>query len=308
MPGSNPLFGLNTLGGALSIQTKDGRSFPGTTMRAIYGSDVRRAVEFEHGGSRASGLHWYLAGNLFADNGWRDASPSRVGQLFGKVGRHDAKHDTALSVGYADNALNGSALQEQRLLARDYASVYTKPDETDNRSTFVNLTTRNDRSRRLTLSGNALPRHPDQRVQRRHQRRLARSSRVSTERGGEACAGGRRLRRVSDQRRDGGQHAVSGLALHRQRPAQRRARRKMQRAAEPRGQRATQRRLVGAGDTARLARATQHADRRRRLRPQPLGVPPVDGAWLPQSRSQCDRTECLRRRGRGRKRRRGAIR
>src|SRR4029077_21267022 len=40
------------------------------------------------------------------------------------------------------------------LLARDYASVYTKPDETDNRSTFVNLTTRHDRSRTLTLSGN----------------------------------------------------------------------------------------------------------------------------------------------------------
>ena len=28
MPGSNPLFGLNTLGGALSIETKDGRSAP----------------------------------------------------------------------------------------------------------------------------------------------------------------------------------------------------------------------------------------------------------------------------------------
>ena len=50
MPGSNPLFGLNTLGGALSIQTKDGQSTPGTTVQAIYGSDARRAVEFEHGG------------------------------------------------------------------------------------------------------------------------------------------------------------------------------------------------------------------------------------------------------------------
>ena len=88
MPGSNPLFGLNTLGGALSIQTKDGRSNPGTTVRALYGSDVRRAVEFEHGGSRASGLHWYLAGNFFAEDGWRDASPSRVDQLFGKLGWH----------------------------------------------------------------------------------------------------------------------------------------------------------------------------------------------------------------------------
>ncbi|MDP8991381.1 MAG: Plug and carboxypeptidase regulatory-like domain-containing protein, partial [Acidobacteriota bacterium] len=31
MPGSNPLFGLNTLGGAISIETKDGRNAPGTT-------------------------------------------------------------------------------------------------------------------------------------------------------------------------------------------------------------------------------------------------------------------------------------
>ena len=88
MPGSNPLFGLNTLGGALSIQTKDGRSNPGTSVQAIYGSDVRRAVEFEHGGSRANGLHWYLAGNLFAEDGWRDDSPSSVGQMFGKLGWH----------------------------------------------------------------------------------------------------------------------------------------------------------------------------------------------------------------------------
>jgi hypothetical protein len=33
VPGSNPMFGLNTLGGAVSIGTKDGRSQPGTTMR-----------------------------------------------------------------------------------------------------------------------------------------------------------------------------------------------------------------------------------------------------------------------------------
>src|SRR4029077_16173933 len=49
MPGSNPLFGLNTLGGALSVQTKDGRRNPGTVVQGIYGSHVRRALEFEHG-------------------------------------------------------------------------------------------------------------------------------------------------------------------------------------------------------------------------------------------------------------------
>ena len=42
MPGSNPLFGLNTLGGALSIQTKDGLITQGTTVQAIYGSRSAR--------------------------------------------------------------------------------------------------------------------------------------------------------------------------------------------------------------------------------------------------------------------------
>ena len=67
--------GLNTLGGALSIQTKDGKANAGTTAQATYGSHLRRALEFEHGGSKASGFNWYVAGNLFAEDGWRDRSP-----------------------------------------------------------------------------------------------------------------------------------------------------------------------------------------------------------------------------------------
>ena len=159
MPGSNPLFGLNTLGGALSIQTKDGRSNPGTTVRATYGSNIRRAVEFEHGGSRTSGLNWYVAGNLFADDGWRDDSPSKVGQLFGKLGWHETKGDTALSIGYADDSLTGNGLQEQRFLSRDFASVYTKPDNTGNRATLLNLTSRHEWSPTFSISGNVYYRH-----------------------------------------------------------------------------------------------------------------------------------------------------
>jgi outer membrane receptor protein involved in Fe transport len=159
MPGSNPLFGLNTLGGALSIQTKDGRTSPGTTVRAVYGSNVRRAVEFEHGGSSTNGLNWYVAGNLFAEDGWRDDSPSNVGQLFGKLGWHETKGDTSLAVGYADDSLNGNGLQEQRFVSRDYASVYTKPDETANHAALLNLTTRHDWSRTFTVSGNVYYRH-----------------------------------------------------------------------------------------------------------------------------------------------------
>jgi outer membrane receptor protein involved in Fe transport len=155
MPGSNPLFGLNTLGGAVTVQTKDGRSAPGTSLQAIYGSNVRRAVEFEHGGSRASGLHWFLAGNLFGEDGWREASPSTVRQAFGKIGQHRDRGDVALTVSHADNKLTGNGLQELRLLEADRGSFYTKPDETNNRSTFLNLTGSFRPSTRVTWSGNA---------------------------------------------------------------------------------------------------------------------------------------------------------
>jgi outer membrane receptor protein involved in Fe transport len=154
MPGSNPMFGLNTLGGALSIQTKDGRSHPGTTVQPIYGGHVRRAIEFEHGGSSASGLNWYVAGHLFGERGWRDDSPSDVRQVFGTLGWKDLKTDLTLTTAYANNSLTGNALQEQRLLERDYASVFTKPDPTDNRSTFLNLIARRSARRNLTMSGN----------------------------------------------------------------------------------------------------------------------------------------------------------
>ncbi len=165
MPGSNPLFGLNTLGGALSIQTKDGRNSPGTTLQAVYGSDMRRYVEFEHGGRRmANGVDWYVAGNLFAEDGWRDDSPSDVRQLFGKLAWRKSRGDVSVTLAYADNELNGNGLQEIGFLDRDYASVYTKPDETDNRSTFLNVTTHrtlNDRLnvlRRMAISATSAPR------------------------------------------------------------------------------------------------------------------------------------------------------
>ena len=92
MPGSNPLFGLNTLGGAISIQTKDGYSQPGGSLQLSGGSFGSRAGEFEYGGSNAAGLNWYTAGNLFREDGWRQFSPSEVRQAFGNFGWVHGEH------------------------------------------------------------------------------------------------------------------------------------------------------------------------------------------------------------------------
>jgi len=155
MPGSNPMFGLNTLGGALSVQTKDGRAFKGTTIQANFGDYLRRSLELEHGGySSAKTIDWYVAGTLFGEDGWRDESPSDVRQMFAKVGVHRTATDLTLSAAHANNHMNGNGLQEFRLLDADYSSIYTKPDTTKNRSTMLNLTGQHRVSNTLTFLGN----------------------------------------------------------------------------------------------------------------------------------------------------------
>jgi outer membrane receptor protein involved in Fe transport len=156
MPGSNPLFGLNTLGGALSLQTKDGRTAPGTTVQAFGGASARRAVEIEHGGRNASDtVNWYLAGSLFGEDGWRDDSPSDVRQIFGKLGWQRDGNALTVSIAHANNSLNGNGLQDFQLLEGDYDSVYTKPDITGNRATLLTVNARRRLRGSLSLSANA---------------------------------------------------------------------------------------------------------------------------------------------------------
>ncbi len=158
-PGSNPLFGLNTLGGALSIQTKDGLKDAGNSLQMQVGSHARRTIEFEHGGNDGAGTHWYITGNKFRERGWRNDSPSDVSQLFAKLGRRTGDTDIALTASLADTDLNGNGLQEQRFLERDRAGVYTKPDNTKNRSALLNLALSQSLNAQWTLSGNAYARH-----------------------------------------------------------------------------------------------------------------------------------------------------
>jgi outer membrane receptor protein involved in Fe transport len=159
MPAANPLFGLNTLGGALSIHTKSGATHPGTALQLSGGGFGRKMGDFEHGGAAQNGLNWFLAGSLFFEDGWRESSPSNVRQLFSRIGYQRGNTALNLAFGYANNLLNGNGMQEFRLLARDYRSVYTKPDITANRAPFFNFSASHNISSRLTFTGNVYYRH-----------------------------------------------------------------------------------------------------------------------------------------------------
>ena len=163
MPGSNPLFGLNTLGGSLSVQTKDGFTHPGASMRLSGGSHGRAEAGFEGGGSDADGLSWFGTADLFRENGWRDDSPSRLGQLFAKLGWRSGATHASLTASAASTDLNGNGLQESRLLDARYASVYTKPDRTRNRAGLASLAFSHDADNGWTLSGHVYARRIDSR-------------------------------------------------------------------------------------------------------------------------------------------------
>ncbi len=159
MPGSNPLFGLNTLGGALALETKDGRSSPGTQLQLQLGSHGRRNLLLEHGFVNDKGLDGYFMLNQFHDGGWRMASPSDVRQVFGKLGWRNGSTRSKVSLSLADNDLQGNGLQEGGQLEKNWRSVYSTPDSTQQKSYAINWTGSHEIREGWTLSAQAYMRH-----------------------------------------------------------------------------------------------------------------------------------------------------
>lgn len=137
IPGSSPGFGLNTLGGALSIHTKSGLTHPGGSLQSYGGSFGRTATEFEQGG-RGERWHYYLSGHLARDSGWAEHNPSQVQQFFGKVGYVHDDSTLDISLTQADNTLEGTQTLPLSM-ADNVRQAYTYPDINRNRLQAVNV-------------------------------------------------------------------------------------------------------------------------------------------------------------------------
>ena len=159
MPGSNPLFGLNTLGGSLAVGTKNGADYPGMSASLLGGSWGRRAFEFEGGGvNREKNLDYFIAGNIFHEDGWRDHSSSDVRQLFSKVRWHGEKSNVDLSVALADNKMEGTQALPMSMMGSP-EKPYTYPDSIKNQMALVNLKGDYLISNTKILAGNVYYRH-----------------------------------------------------------------------------------------------------------------------------------------------------
>lgn len=130
-PGSNPIFGLNTLGGAFSLKTKDGFNNKGADVDILTGSFGRKQLQVE-GGWNNGQIALFGAGNFFLEDGWRQNSPSRVNQAFGKASYRGDRLDLSLSTLLVKTELTGNGLLPNEMWAQDPTSIYTAPDKTDN--------------------------------------------------------------------------------------------------------------------------------------------------------------------------------
>lgn len=130
-PGSNPVFGLGTLGGALSMRTKSG--FDGKTLDAqvLTGSFGRKQLQVSAGNNNGA-FAGFLSGNFFLEDGWRNDSPSKVNQVFGKAEWQGERAKLGLSMLYAGNKLTGNGLLPQQMVDQNPKQVYTSPDESKN--------------------------------------------------------------------------------------------------------------------------------------------------------------------------------
>lgn len=159
IPGSSPIYGLNTLGGAVSVRTKTGLSAPGGFLQITGGKFGRRAGEGEMGGTMPRGFNYYLAGTLYREDGWRRFSPSEVRQSFAKLGRTSAKTIIYISGAYSDNWMTGNGTSDFRFLNRDYTAVNTIPDVTWDRSPSLTINLAHTWTSDITLSANAYYRY-----------------------------------------------------------------------------------------------------------------------------------------------------
>jgi iron complex outermembrane receptor protein len=136
--GSNPVYGLNALGGAISVSMKNGFSQRDARAELEAGSFGQKAATLQVGtGSERLGL--YAAGRALDEDGWRRSSSDTLRQAFVAASARFDWGSADLSFTHADNRLDGQGAAPVQELAVNRSFVFTGPQETVDRADFLSL-------------------------------------------------------------------------------------------------------------------------------------------------------------------------
>ena len=135
---SSPLYGLNALGGAISVTMKNGFSYRGGDIELSGGSYGQRAITAQYGVN--SGVFgFYVAGRALDWDGWRQFSNDRMRDVYMALSAHTDRATLDFSYSRADNAMNGQGPAPVQELAVNRSLVFTGPQTNINTLNFFTL-------------------------------------------------------------------------------------------------------------------------------------------------------------------------
>jgi outer membrane receptor protein involved in Fe transport len=151
---NNPAFGLNALGGTLSIQMKDGFTFQGTSIDVMGGSYGRLQSSLQWG-KQVGPWGAYISIEGAYDGGYRDVSQSEIRRVYGDLGYKAENAEVHLNLGAASNYFGATAAAPAELLSRSWSSIYTSPQDSHDQVGYANLTANLTISPTWSLQGSA---------------------------------------------------------------------------------------------------------------------------------------------------------
>ncbi|HEX6834204.1 MAG TPA: TonB-dependent receptor [Rudaea sp.] len=134
--GANPVYGLNTLGGAIEIRSKNGFTDPGLHAEVSGGSFGRNESTIQ-GGANNGAWGYYLLANHFEERGWRDYSNSNATNFLATLSGRSDRGSVDVHFAHAQTKLNGNGAAPIGALAIRPESVFTAPDRTQNYYSLV---------------------------------------------------------------------------------------------------------------------------------------------------------------------------
>jgi iron complex outermembrane receptor protein len=159
---SNPVFGLNATGGALSFDMKNGFTYHGVEGEVSGGSFGRVNTSVQAGGQNGN-LSGYITADAIDDAGWRVDSASSLRRVYADLGaRGDNNTEFHVTFTGADNTFGAAAATPVELLNQDFSSIFTVPQTTHNQLAMLTGSATWRPSDTWTYQANAYFRHFDQ--------------------------------------------------------------------------------------------------------------------------------------------------
>ncbi|HEY2446096.1 MAG TPA: TonB-dependent receptor [Rhizomicrobium sp.] len=135
---SNPVYGLNALGGAVLVDLKNGFTYTDDQVELSGGSWGQRNVSVQYG-VNSGPLGFYVAVRGQEDDGWRELSQDKVEQLYADLSYREHRLTLDLSFTGANNRLDGESPTPVQELAVNRSLIFTSPQSNANKLAFVTL-------------------------------------------------------------------------------------------------------------------------------------------------------------------------